>query len=553
MTVLRSVLILIIWAVGAKAEPITVHALRSAVAAGDFEVVDTGLASAQVAFLAGDISADDMRALYIALSRSAPETVRFVEAWLEKDPDNHRAQIARAWSLHNGAGFIRRGGNGYGHQMASEMYREVRELATTAYKSNPDLIPASDALVRSLGRQDEYTPIPAEVLDQVLTKHPNYGSILRFISQLRRYPAQIIEGFCGSVAEDFSEARRDIVKYRCMLNAALQHNLEGLDSYVENRLWTLTDPELELGRVAFFVQRTDHRTWTDEQIDWASDVLLTHPVDQFEAVNLYYTVGRFEWILQTSLGRLSLVKQEYKRKRYPEISEFLAHDPYNIDLLDIASDVEFSLPMRVVQNEDGKEIMSSAAPDLSDAKRAEMRAGSRAQTLDFARRRVLASPYSGAFWESYARAVAQMDRPHSMFDGDAAMINAIVLTENPIILLKSFVHTKALQYDHLTGLEARSAEERAQLANWQEVLESTNLPQAVLCPGLRAHVLLEAICDYYDAEPTQCQPTDELSLSRQARLIADAQDAPECKGILAAETPEELWYEMIDFDAALNP
>lgn len=64
------------------AEPFSIDTLRAAVAQRDFGKVDTGLDDAQSDFLKGKRSADDIRDLYIALSRSAPEMVQFVEDWL---------------------------------------------------------------------------------------------------------------------------------------------------------------------------------------------------------------------------------------------------------------------------------------------------------------------------------------------------------------------------------------------------------------------------------------------------------------------------------------
>ncbi|WP_299148147.1 hypothetical protein [uncultured Tateyamaria sp.] len=61
--------------------------------------MDAFLNEAHEAVGQGTLSADGIRDLFITLSRTHPQTARFVRNWAERAPDNANAQIARAWSI----------------------------------------------------------------------------------------------------------------------------------------------------------------------------------------------------------------------------------------------------------------------------------------------------------------------------------------------------------------------------------------------------------------------------------------------------------------------
>lgn len=72
----------------------TADDLRDLVRAEDRAGVKEALETAQAEFLAGERNADDIRSLFIALSRSHPQTIGFVEAWADAEPRNPMAAIS---------------------------------------------------------------------------------------------------------------------------------------------------------------------------------------------------------------------------------------------------------------------------------------------------------------------------------------------------------------------------------------------------------------------------------------------------------------------------
>lgn len=189
------------------AAPFTVSDLRAAVAADDLGRVKAGLNEEQEAYLAGTKSADDIRDLFIAQSRSHPQMINFVERWANSDPENPKALSAWARSLYGHASSIQRARNAYSNEVASRMDIEFARLANVAYLAGPDLIPASDAIVRSLGNVSYDSPNPDDALVEVLRERPNWGAIHRSTVIMGHLYGKLTRNSCAYVATIFPKAK----------------------------------------------------------------------------------------------------------------------------------------------------------------------------------------------------------------------------------------------------------------------------------------------------------------------------------------------------------
>ncbi len=547
-----SVLLGLMLATGtAVASPFDVSDLRTAIAARDFDAVDAGLDAAQAEFLAGKRTAEDMRTLYIALSRSDAKTVRFGEDWLARDQDNPKAQISRAWTLFNASNAVMRGQNDFAYEVAQSMRRQSNELAFAAYEQQPDLIPAADALTRGLGQVLPTSPHPLDALDKIMTAHPNFGSVQRSLQsgQLNERSGVLLQKFCQSVSNSFDAPQRPVMLHRCLMEAGFLFDRTDLQAYVEEHLWSDDDPETAIVRLAYFLSKFKFHDATMEQMDWARDVLLNHPVDQYQLVFLTHYARSFEEKIRSRHGMVEMFMHQFKKDRLALAESFLEHDPLNIDLLNLVEGVEFDGDFEVISKADGNVSFRQIKVDRTPDEQRAFLAARFAQSADFSLRRLQASPYNAEYWSAYSFAASSKNLPESHFDGDAAMQNAVVFSNDPAQMLLDYMDLKHRQFRSIEQAAALSEEELAQVPDWKRFLTQTNVPKQILCPFLRAEILQGEICKYYPAGYPQCRPSAGQTDEVRNRLAEMSRNSPECAGLLSA-LPEDLWYDAVDFDAA---
>jgi hypothetical protein len=543
---------LFLTATNVMAGPFDVSDLRAAVAENDFSKVDDGLNTAQEEFLEGIRSADEMREFYIALSRSEPQMVKFVEDWLARDPQNPKAQIARAWTLYNAALFVQRGENDYSYQVAHSMRAEMHDLAFAAYQTSPNLIPVSDARVRGLGHinLDAAHPLDAlDALDAVLSEHPNYGSVYRafWSGYLNKRSAKLLHGFCDSVAKTFAKSEIDAIRHRCLIDAGIVFQRIELEAYIEDHLWSDTAPETTLTRLEYFITKYEFAEATMDQIDWARDTLLTYPADQFETVFLARLASTFEDKIRSRHGLSEMFVHQFKKTRLAQAEAFLEMDPLNLDLIDMVDGVAFENDYRVEHQENGNVKFTSIKVERTAEEQQAFYAARKAQTAEFALRRLRAAPYKADYWRAYALSARRRNIPQSLFDGDAAMQNAVIFSNDPAQALLNIMSEKQGQFQSVEQVNEMSNEDLAKLPNWKLFQQQTNVPQQIFCPFLRAQILHEAVCSYYPESYQQCRADNPDEARESLRELAMA--SPECGGLLSV-SPEELWYEPVEFNAA---
>lgn len=540
---------LILAATSSIANTFTVDELRSAVIARDFDAVRSGLNQAQQAFLDGKRPADDIRDLFIALSRSAPETVAFVEDWLARDPDNPKAQIARAWSLYEAARHVRSAGNGYSAQVANNMLTRTDVLASAAYSSEPYLIPASDALVRGVGRVRGADVHPLEVMHGVLMAHPNWGTVERAIISphfgLATHGSKI--AFCDGVATLFPIEEREKLSHRCKMRAAPIYRSPALVAYIEEHMWTDETPETAESRLSHFIGRGGIEYAPDAQIDWAIETLLTLPINQYQLVYFADMARRLENILYARPRPDGMVSHTFRKVRLAQTEAFLEHDPHNLDLLDLAEGVAFASDYELIVEPDGRSLWTSKQVVRTKDQKKARRAAENAQRYAFSLRRLQASPYDSDAWLDLARQVEQRNLPYSFFDSDMPYANMIFFSGDPLSSLSTFIHNKSVQWETMLLISGETSAQLKNMPAWSKFFETVNKEQQVICPLLRAQLLREDLCKKNPHRKEVCATNAWPRPVLTNTFIEVARNTVACAPLFE-KSAEQLWYTPIPYD-----
>ena len=162
---------------------VTPDALRELVMAGDVAAVQAALAEAVAQDAGSGAEPDVQRELFGVFVTTHPDIGAFTEKWLQKDPASALAMTARAWHLYSVGWAIR------GDEVAVHFYpaamAEMREkhaesfaLAMAATHAMPELIAASDAMLRLTPTLGKIEVVPLE-LERVFARQPNRGSLMR--------------------------------------------------------------------------------------------------------------------------------------------------------------------------------------------------------------------------------------------------------------------------------------------------------------------------------------------------------------------------------------
>jgi len=474
--------------------------------------------------------------------------VSFVKEWLVQQPDDPKAQIARAWSMYNAAHAVRGAGNSVSAYYAQGMFEAAYDLSYSAYQADPTLVPASDAMVRGLASSLAGPYFAAEALEAIQTERPNWGSILRSLHEVARVSANVTRTYCKSVSRSFGKDAAEI-EHRCLMIAAIRYGRTDLQPYIEEHLWEDSDPELLVPRLNYFLTKYEFGEATKPQIAWARRVLMEAPVDQFALTELAQLAPILERKLVTLHNEPSFIATEFRHARLALAQTYLADDPHNLHLLDMVEGVAFEGELAQFETEDGRIGLSMTQPEMNDAQRAERKAMQSAQKADFKKRRLYASPYSSKNWLDYARFAGNSGDPATIFRGDAALQNAVAYSDDPLAALADLISEKQIQYYKFTQHDDLPDAEKAKRPEWQTLWSTTDMTDTVLCPYLRARQARRLLCPHYTELGRTCGPAPFDAEPQSVELHERAMNAPACAGILASSL-EELWYEEVPFSEA---
>ncbi|WP_299657768.1 hypothetical protein [uncultured Tateyamaria sp.] len=539
---MRAILVLVLMVFGsvAYAEPNLDRQLFNKVQDGDFIAVQAFVEDAQQRFEAGELSADDMRDLFIVLSGSHPKTTAFVKAWLNQDTGNHYARIARAWSLWNSAIAMSSSRNGWAYEAAHAMRGEATRHARFAYAAAPDLIPASDAAtIMYYFNKDVGDPVSA--LNYVMDSHPNWGTLQRAFDFVGRYGMEAIEAFCHEYAARISDEGETVC---LMYGQAIHGEVRNID-LGDWEGYNPDNPEMVTYRLLNLINNFGYDTVTEPQLTWMENAFLTTDPDLHDLANLDQWAGTFENRFGMFLKRRNTVNK-LRHAHLDRALTFLEMDPLNLRLMDMVEAVQFELPWITVFNDDGSAITRRVATGETPAEEAARLEAQAEQARAFSIRRLYAAPFSDSFWHKYANVHIGADVPR-YFEFEDAQINSIVFADDPVLRLDLYLlfKTRQLQVYHDAQKEGARPEVIRAAASVDPAMD-------ILCPFVRAERLRTHICTQEAERFPRCAEYVPLMEESYAIVVDMAKAAPQCDAVRDVEI-DALWYTPIPLEEVLPP
>lgn len=548
------------FATATAAAPPTVEDLRAAIKDNDIAQTNAILDAAQMAFVDGTITAEDIRVLYRPLITSNPDTVAFVEDWLAAEPNNPKAQIARGWSLWNGAWAVSRAPNSYSAYITREMRGMARDLFTSSYKTDNALIPASDAAVRGYTRVSFGVPDAYTSLIRTVHKHPNWGSVKRFTAVNSFASEESGRSFCADIATYFPLDQASVMENRCLMQVGTEMPFEGLHAYIEEHFWRDNDPETTLFRLDYLLRWSDRHKLSKRHIEWAKDVVLYQPFGQYDLDDLPHMVHHLNLAMQImeDIPAQDLVA-EFRKTRLPEAEEFLKHDPHSLAMMEMIEGVAFAPEMTYTKRKTGSNSISMTRTvvrvERSPAEEDAFNAAKIAQRKDFALRRLGASSYHPELWYEYGNQANRSNPPYSNFSGDAALRNSVLFSDDPAQYLQYILNNKRQEFwtvRALSDLDLSDAlpENLEEFTNRVAWANQTDIYGQIVCPYTRAKRLYDEICREYPFGAMQCDASTMPSYDFTEELEELTKTAPACAEIRDSAL-EDLWYEPTPFKEAV--
>ncbi|WP_299768168.1 hypothetical protein [uncultured Tateyamaria sp.] len=533
-------LVLMVFGFAASAEPSLDRQLFDKVQDGDFIAVQALIKDAQQRFERDDLSADDMRDLFIVLSRSHPKTTTFVKEWLNRDTGNHYARIARAWSLWNAAGAIASSRNGWSYDVARKMRDQGVLHARFAYTVAPGLIPASDAVIVMYG-YDKQVGDPVAAVNRVMDSHPNWGTLQRAYDFVGRYGMEAIATFCQEYATRISDEARTL----CLMYGQTVYGDVRNQDIAEWPDYNPDNPDMVTVRLLNMMNNFGHDTVSEAQLDWIESAFVSMEPDLYELMDL----DRWASTFQNRFGlyhKRRNMKNKMRRAHLERSLAFLEMDPLNLRLLDMVEDVQFELPWITVFNADGSATTRRVNSDESEVDKAERLEGLAKQKRDFSVRRLHAAPYSSDFWHRYASAHIQSDFSQYYAYEDAE-INALVYESDIVRGLDLYLLSKTRQVQTYYDAQKDGA-----TPQWVKAAESVDFERDILCPFVRAERLRAHICEHDADVYPSCAEHIPLMEESYAIVVDMARDTPHCNALREAEI-DTLWYTPIPLQDVLPP
>ncbi len=212
--------------------------IRQLTRSKDFEAVEEILAQAHQASLDGANAYGDLREMFRVFESTAPEMREFTETWLDEMPDSPYALTGLTWNLY-AAGWHMRGTRlpqfSYEEGMLRflGLHERATRLARRAYEVAPNLVPASDAVLRLTLTNGANTRIPMQrvnaqvrILENVMALTPNRGSLLRALTVTQPKWGGNFEG-AVLICSKFANLVTDVEGYNtdiCLVDAAYTYN-----------------------------------------------------------------------------------------------------------------------------------------------------------------------------------------------------------------------------------------------------------------------------------------------------------------------------------------
>ena len=511
---------------------ITKAALLDLVYAGDVDGVERALSTAQQLYLDDAIPADEVRRLFEDFTTTNPKIIAFTGDWVEAMPDSAYANTAQAWVLYRIAGLIRGDRPGWAtYPVALEQFDALSETAmvhaSTAYTLAPDLIPASDAILR-LANSVGAASFGYEIMDEVMQSHPNWGTLFRGLKLTQPgYGGRpmMADAMCAYYGAELRAPHADMVRF-CRIVGIFEFHLRGQRDLLEDLLDGFEAPELDYIRAKLAML-----DWQNpDRLQTYQDVLQAY-FDEHDVMDVKMA-GDFDMFFGHIPGH-RMVQGEVSKRAYEYARTAIQDDPYDPWLLDVLGTGALDA------TRDGDTLTVSYKTHLSHARR-----------LELLSMRLVVSPFEPNHWKNLAssmEAVARGDRPtlEGLFASDPYRINAIAYGNHRAEYLIDYIRWKIIQLDVTARLSQVNATPLA-----SETVHSFDRDGEIICPLLRAARVLGIINTYQEQPETYGLTAMEAGqidgLSDQAR-----QDG-RCTEVRTAD-PGELGFEPVEVKLMLTP
>ncbi len=488
----------------------SVDDLRRFVLAGDYEQVEAAFLGAHhsAETVQGDYT--EQRLLFAGLAVSDPCILAFTDERLTRYPNSPYAHATRAWQLYI-AGWWARGHESAGRtypaamDMMRHLHRRGRDEAWVAYEMAPDLVGASDAVIR-LGTTVRGKRSVNDILAEVMAITPNSGTILR--AQMAFSPQ-----WGGSVAKmrkacaTYAWLVRDIPDYDanyCLLEAVYRVGLPAqLMGEFDDMLDADDRPGLDFARRLKAMRTNDFSP--DARALFAA-YLADPDVTNLEAARFHDSRSRV-------IGQ-PLVEPEVFARRLREVQAEIAFDPNNPDLLEVLKTSwvgETCVPD------------PPAFPDM----------------IAYTRRALTVAPYDADLWLDYAQNVSMAARSGKFSAGDVLFGNAIAYSNyRPDIIARA----ARAKYDFLAELDRQA---KGGFVSRKIATDTPDADAELACPLTRMLRLYLAQCDVQDWSQGCILSEDDV---QDYVDLVDAGVRPQSCAIERNARLEELLYIPVPLD-----
>lgn len=436
--------------------------------AGDLDALETYIAQMQEQFERGEVSADHVRQMFMPFGRADLEIARFAEEWQAERPNSPYAQLAVTWSLHRFSWQLR--GNRYVSATYPEaiatfqdMQRHAWQLAANAYKAQPRLIPASDAIIR-LANGSRQRPYAIEVFEKVMETDPNSGSLERALSMFLpgwgdRY-AQVAK-ICDAHAAQYWDAPAESA-LSCKIENAYERFSEQRE-WIDERLARGDLPHLNRYRLGSLLVNDATRA----QAQLAYDILSDPDYTDFRSASF------FDAILGQKHG-FPIVQDAHWARERAKAQQDLAESPYYPEALFKLMEPELSFST----DENGRLLTKVVSRPALET------------VLEYSERLLVSDPFNPESWKSYVVAMSRSFPEASYFAMDPYRINAIITSNHSVNELNIHLQEKVGIFDVYERLQTGSLPKELAKA-----FEGSSLEHDILCPFIRAYRVRQAICD----------------------------------------------------------
>lgn len=508
---MRALLTLMLW----LASPVMADPkadLRALVYAGDVAGVEAMMDGAYHASLVSH-DYEVLRNLNEAFPVTDPKMRDFITAWRVAKPASPHALAAQAELLWRAARLARgdelaRWTYPAAFQLQNEFLLQARDLAWQAYDLAPDLVLASDAVIRvaKLSGGQDYIP---EVLAKVMAVTPNHSSLIRATNALAPNwggSLEVMAEQCALYAGRIPDAP-DYTDETCMIDAIFSADIRGWP-----RTWAQSALDENDNLILEHARITDAINWR-QGTDAANKVLaryLAQPDNvDWDAANIHDQYYR-------GPHNLPPLSPEVFQRRYDHAIAEIAYDPYDPELLQIAFENVW------YEGQPRRHIDESVE-------------------LEARRRTLMVAPYNAEAWSKYG-SMAKFAFKYKEDEYDPYFINAIVFSNHRPDYLLQFGTYKLI--DLLQTLYHAPTNTIV----IRDLPESVELVDALVCPLVRVTRVMDEVCATSGQGENQCGASWPIAHWQQVMALA------ETEGVCTAErtTPvEELFYQpqVIDWDA----